>query len=260
MALVGWKCVKDGSDKSFGDCIQCAMTDEHCEFTPEMLAYMARDSRRRKSIERISVTTLTKDCLRQIVIQDRYDYRMTPRRAFFLLRGNLMHAVLEGALTSDGWQEVTQRRTIELPDGRKIVVEGRVDKLVIDKGLIRDYKTSIRLPSNTMTNQNHALQLNIYRWIWYPIFHATRLRLQYIDMAGTKQVKVDIMPIEEVEELIRRKAFDYVKALESESIPEDEYNKSQWWCRYCDVPDICKAINEEAKVNGKTTKRAKRTN
>lgn len=247
MSQVGWLCVFSGEKKTFEECITCSKSPQHCEFTPEMLVLMRKNMwGKRKNPNRPSVTQLTKDCLRQIVIQDRNDYWVSPRKNWYAFRGTLIHQVLEGSMPSDGWKEVYYSRELELSDGRTIRIASKVDKVLLDKLLIRDYKTTRRLPTKkTGAYGKHELQLNIYRWIWWPIFHADKLRLQYIDMTGTKQVKVPLMDIEEVEEFLKQRALAYAIALESPDVPPKEYNSKNWECRYCDVQDICRQLNEE---------------
>lgn len=247
MPQIGWLCVFSGEQKSFRECLECSKSSSHCEMTPEMLSVMWRSSSTgRKNPENPAVTQIIKDCLRQVVIQDRYDYYVSPRKQFFAFRGNMIHQILEGTLAKDGWKELYHSREVELPNGRVVKVGGRVDKLIPDKLLIRDYKTTRRIPTKkTGAYGKHELQLNVYRWIWWLIFQAEKLRIQYIDMSATKTVKVPLMDINEVEELIRQKTFAYVTALEAEDIPQGEYDPKNWVCRYCDVQDICKRLNKE---------------
>ena len=247
MPQKGWLCVFSGGEKTFNECIACSKTPSHCEFTPEMLASMRRGvSSSKKNPRNPSVTQILKECLRQVVIQDRYDYHLSPRRNWFLFRGNMIHQILEGSLIKDGWKELYQSREIDLGDDRVVEIGGKVDKLVMSKLLIRDYKTARRLPTKARSSYGtHDLQLNVYRWIWWPIFHADKLRLSYIDMSGTKQVKVELMDIDEVEETIRTKARAYVDALEGKDLPESVFDSKNWVCRYCDVKDICEKLNKE---------------
>jgi hypothetical protein len=226
--------------------MECSKSDGHCEFTPEMFYLMQRGSHGKRDPMNPSVTALLSNCLRQVVIKERIDYRVSPRRSWYLLRGNMIHYLFEDTLPKDGWKELYHSRDLKLSDGRTVSVGGKVDKLVKDKLLIRDYKTTRRLPTRDRSDYgSHGLQLNIYRWIWWPIFHAEKLRLQYIDMGGTKQIKVDLMDIAEVETMIQTKADAYVAALESPKIPKGEFDPKNWACRYCDVQSDCKKINEE---------------
>lgn len=245
MPQAGWLCVFSEEKKTFSECIDCSRSPHHCEFTPEMLVLMGRGGRGRVNPMNPSVTAILATCLRGTVIKDRFDYYSSPRKAWYLLRGNMVHQILEGTMTKDGWKEVYLTREVTLLDGRKAKLGGKVDKIVLDKLLIRDYKTARRLPTKTKNAyERHDLQLNIYRWIWWPIFQAEKLRLQYIDMTGTKQVKVDVMDIDEIEKLIQEKATAYVLAMEGKEIPAGEYDSKNWPCRYCDVADVCKELNK----------------
>lgn len=247
MPQKGWLCVFSDEEKTFKECIDCSKSPSHCEFTPEMLAIMSGGTRRKKDPMRLSVTGLLSTCLRKVVIQNRFDYSVSPRRAWFLFRGNMIHQILEDSMPTDGWKEVYHYRNLQLEDDRTVRVGGKVDKIVMDQLLIRDYKTTARLPTKTRDKYgSHELQLNIYRWIWWPIFHAEKLRLQYIDMRGTKQVKVELIDIEEIEKLILDKATAYVQALESPDIPTKIFDSvNNWFCRYCDVADLCKKLVKE---------------
>ena len=242
MPQIGWLCVFTKEPKTVGECLECSKSESHCEFTPEMLALMSKGMRRKpKDPRRLSVTQLL-GCPRKMWIINHYNYRVSPRRAWFLLRGNMIHQVMQGAALTDGWKEIYKRKEIELIDGTHAAVGGIADKIVIDKLLIRDYKTTAKLPTKMRSSYGtHNYQLNIYRWLWWDVFHAEKLRLQYMDMRGTKQVKVELMDIDEIEEFIRVKASDIVRVLEAGELPEDyEYNPKEWVYRYCDVSDICK--------------------
>lgn len=240
----GWLCVFSNEPKSFDECLTCSRTDQHCEFTPEMLSVMWRNAgNRKKDPNNPSVTAILKDCLRQVVIQDRFDYYVSPRKQFYAFRGNMIHQILEGTMKKDGWKEIYFSRELKLPDGTTVRLGGMVDKIVPEKLLIRDYKTTRRVPTQKSGSYGtHALQLNAYRWIWWPVFQAEKLRLQYLDMSETKSVKVELMDIKEIEEILSQKAFAYVKALKSPEIPEREYDAKNWLCRYCDVQNICKEL------------------
>jgi len=258
MPQVGWLCSFTDKPKSFKECMACSKSDEHCEFTPEMFYVMQRVSSSAKDPNNPSVTQILKQCLKQVVIQDRYDYRVYPRRSWFLLRGNMIHYLFEDTMPKDGWKELYNSREITLSNGRKILVGGKVDKLVVEKKLIRDYKTTRKIPTMRSTGYGtHDLQVNIYMWIWWPVFHAEKLRLQYIDMSGTKQVKVPCMPIADVEKLVREKTEAYVNAIEGKGLPPGEFDPKNWVCKYCDVSDLCKNLTKEEQEGGNKERKGK---
>lgn len=245
---VGWLCVFSGEEKTFSECIACSKTPQHCEFSPEMLIGMKRGiSWRRRDPDNPSITVLggMKSCPRAVIIKDRFDYYTSPRRNWFLFRGNIIHGILEGVPVKEAWKELMNHRTLRLSSGKEIEIWGKVDKIVLDKKLIIDYKTTRRVPKSGKSYANHTFQLNAYRWIWWPIFQAEKLRIQYLDMSATVQVKIPLMDIDEIEDELRSYGDIYYDVVRAGGLPKGEYNSSVWVCRYCDVPDICKKQKEE---------------
>jgi len=138
-------------------------------------------------------------------------------------------------------------------NGAEYEICGTVDKIHGKQGLIVDYKSTKRCPAKgAQPYASHGLQLNAYRWMWLPVFpNIDKLRLVYFDMAGVVQIKVPLMPLEEVEARLADGAEAYFNCIENDSIPDGQPNNTRWECRYCDVKDICAelaGITEE--VNG----------
>jgi len=134
-------------------------------------------------------------------------------------------------------------RAIDIGDGELIMLSGRPDKIVPSQKLIVDYKTTAKVPRSDEPYGQHKEQLNGYRWLYWPVMQAEKLRIQYIDMRRTKQIKVPLMELDEIEELLRVGTRKYVYALRTQTIPPGEYDSGRWECRYCDVVDLCNEIN-----------------
>jgi len=253
---VGWKCDKDPDalegDKPFTECISCSKTDDHCGFTPEMLILMSRFSGSHPLDPlRPSITQVMRECVRSTIIQAFFDYYVPLRKNWNTFRGNLVHQFMDGVHTSDSWNEISNERKLWLPDAKmEITITGKADKIIHTKKIIRDYKTTARIPSGDEPQGSHTLQLNGYRWLWWPVLQAEKLRIQYVDMRGTKQIKVPLMPLEEVEQHIVNQAETLVPCLLERTIPPGTFDPKNWKCRYCDISDICREVNElEGEVN-----------
>lgn len=251
MPQIGFKCVKTDENKSFDDCIDCSRSPDHCEFPPEMLIGIRRIVQPR-SVNPMepSITLLCRDCVRQSVIESNFDFYVSPRKLYPAFRGTMIHRVLEAITTKDSWTEQTHQKSLTLDDGKVILVSGRPDKIVPSQKLIRDYKTTVRVPTKDEPYGKHAEQLNGYRWLWCDLFEIDKLRLQYIDMRNTKQVKVPLMPVEQVEAYLKEQALVYVNCMLTNTVPLGEYNTKNWICRYCDVTDICQEITSWEVNNG----------
>lgn len=259
MPQVGWKCPFSGENKTFDECIECSRGEDHCEFTTEMLILMKWGVGGPIDPERPSVTRILTACLRQSVIASIFNFYVNPRRNWYSFRGQLAHAIVEGINQRDAWKEVTQERELDIrPEGSKkpdiIRLTGRVDKIRPRAGEITDYKTTVKVPRKEPYGK-HADQINAYRWLWWLVAPCNTLRLQYIDMKQTKPVYVEPMDLDEVEDMLTAKARDYVNCMRTGTIPPGEYNKENWFCRYCDVVPICKGLNKiEAKLSSKRRK------
>lgn len=239
----GWLCVFSGEKKAFGECIECSKGPRHCEFPPEMLISM-RKGLYPRGPDYISITRAFADCLRQVVLEIFFDYWVSPRKNYYAFRGNLIHGMLAGIRERDAWKEITWSRPVEV-DGKTVEVWGTVDKIVPRQRLIRDFKTTAAVPRGNEPYGHHAEQLNGYRWIWYPVLgDMDKLRLQYIDMRQTKQIKVPLMDLDKIEQKIKSWVREYTRVIESETIPPGKYDQKNWWCKYCDLVDVCKEIAE----------------
>lgn len=259
MPQAGWRCVFNDNKKEFSECIQCARSPDHCEFTPEMLISMRRGLYPRDP-EYISITRVFAMCTRQSVLEAFFEYWCSPRKNYYAFRGNLAHGVMAGIRERDAWKEITWSRELDV-DGEKIPIWGTADKIVPSVGLIRDYKTTAMIPKSDEPYGKHGLQLNGYRWIWQPVLNLDKLRVQYIDMRGTKQIKVPLMDLDALEETMRDSVRLYINSIRTETIPPGAHDSSRWECRYCDLTDVCKEITElqgesiavTVKKAGKTT-------
>lgn len=257
MPQVGWLCVFNGEQKTYSECIECAKGPKHCEFTPEMLISMRRGLYPRDP-EYVSVTRVLGGCLRRSILDAFFDYRCSPRKNYFAFRGNLIHQVLADVRERDTWKEITQSRAIDIGDGEIINIWGTADKIVPSKGLIRDYKTTAMVPRGDTAYGHHAKQLNAYRWLWQPVLDLNVLRLQYIDMKRTKQIKVELEDLAEVERELIEKTRDYVLCVRTEVIPPGQPDSKNWECGYCDLKDVCIEINELSLDVGEEVKEVKK--
>ena len=244
MPQKGWLCEKTGQPVGFDECMECAGTPDRCDFTPEILRAIKKNLRM-KPTRRLSVTRLLGEP-RQRVIEMKYDYYVSPMKQWPLARGTGLHLLLERAAYHDVLSEAGNSREICV-DGAWVPVFGVVDVMRFDTHLIRDYKSCAFVPKYDKPYGNHALQLNVYRWMWMPRCDCYNLHLTYMDSKRIRDMKVEIMSLDEIETLLIKHATVFLRHMDSNTLPPGKPTKSNWQCRYCDVRPICEREAERGK-------------
>lgn len=180
----------------------------------------------------IHVTDLT-SCPRRVYLQRVTDIYPQVKRMYWIFRGALAHVLIEETPEPFSVVEVPFQRQV---DG--IAVVGRPDKIVPQRRELYDFKTTKRITLKKLPYGEHAMQVNIYRWLVEPHFRIDRLFLVYMDMSRCASIEV---PLEEVDDYVTARARILHEALETGKMPEGEPG---WLCDYCDVRDECEGTDE----------------
>ncbi len=204
------------------ECLQCADDGGGCGWTTELLQSVF-DGRSRS----VSVTQLV-GCLRQAALQARVAYYARLDVQSRLLLGRLAH---DGLASLVGPGSVVERRFEREAGG--IVVVGRVDQIVPERRLLRDWKTTERLPAQVAWS--HARQLQAYRWLVAPTYPIDRLEVVYLTRGGVRRFEVEVEPLEAVEAWVAERA----RALVAEELPPAEGGPSPAYCKQCEVREAC---------------------
>ena len=109
---------------------------------------------------------LGKGCLRCDILEKNVDYTESIDAMWARFRGEAYHSVAEKFKAAHQYAEY--QMWAKLPNGETIT--GRPD--LIDKHAIIDLKTTKNIPKWDMVWNDHAMQLNIYRWLCNHAFEA----------------------------------------------------------------------------------------
>jgi len=259
MPVVGVRCpVKKGKEhiQTISSCLKCAMTgDPPCQFTQAVLLAMFSQENR----EGIHVSDLL-SCPRQALLKKRVDYTVDPVNLWHLLRGKMIHLMLERATKSakkskdieDALKDSPQtdsELTLQIKiDGN--VLTGTVDEYIRSKKLIRDYKSVKKIPNWKYPYKHHQEQINIYS----VLLERNKLPVEngqvvYFDMTDARKVNCEIWPSDDRIELLKTKMSYYKQA------EEDIYTSvttREWSCTYCN-PEIiteCMKIDLHNSLSG----------
>ncbi|MBU0494075.1 MAG: hypothetical protein KKB13_19685 [Chloroflexi bacterium] len=275
MPLAGFICELDGWPRTYDECRACAAAPDSpglatyrrrpgpkaqgggkhvaCHFTPPLLASIWEAVHRRDPAEAgISVTMLL-GCPRKVALEQATDYYVAPSSLYWLWRGIIGHAGLEGA-ASDG--AIVEQRFRRLVPGTDLVISGQPDIVYPAAGRLVDYKTTKRAPQPTplcgqrgcggyVVSRNgskprcnrcgheysaaqrpylrqkaaqpydhHAEQLNCYRWLlWGQGIRVRSLEVLYLDMSAPVRTFAPVWPLARTEAFVRERALRLQAAL-----------------------------------------------
>lgn len=244
MAVVGFYCEKTDQQMPFEECLECARSRLNrkldCPFDEAVIAGMIDNIKNKVGIS----VTMISGCHRAAFIQQHHDTWVYPSGMYWAFRGQIAHKVMEEAALHD--DAVIETRFEKEWDG--ILVEGTPDLIVPSQRVLKDYKTTVSIPSylnkdrRILAYDNHRVQVNLYAWL---VPHdIEELEVVYMSMEETR-----ICPVEVWAETSTKKTYMTVdrymeenlvplyEALESETMPP--YART-WACdEYCGVSDIC---------------------
>lgn len=249
------------------DCLSCARTrvDRACPWNHTLLKLMVD-----RVDDRISPTRLAQ-CPRQVALKRRYDYALDPAVQFPSARGTIFHKGLELLAGEDGGlTEVELER-----DFHGTTIQGRLDLVYPDLGLLVDYKTvpyiaaggrtkkDGTLSQATTPSPDHIAQLSVYAWLCRDGLWVNRpdpLRVQwpiaaaevvFLDMGKSRRVGVQLWDQAQVERYLAQRVPLLQQAYLRDSLlppvldPEDP---DFYQCERCPVQDICHQLEEEEHV------------
>lgn len=110
---------------------------------------------------RISTTSLTAKCLRSNAMERALPFTNSLERMYAAFRGTLYHGQLEQHYAPGSIAEA--RYHALLPNGDPL--SGSPDLVDISRGILYDYKTTKSVPRFDRMWEDHALQLQINRWL-----------------------------------------------------------------------------------------------
>lgn len=168
MPRIGIRCPVDDADLPDDHCLACKRADcarvapRSCPWPYEMLSAML-DRRGRESAH-ISATMISSLCLRKVYLEREVDYTVSPIHLYPAVRGKIAHAMTERWPEPGAVYEVRFETVIALPTGNHVTFTGQIDKLMIDSGIIIDFKTKDKVLPRA-PQPEHVFQLNCYRYL-----------------------------------------------------------------------------------------------
>jgi CRISPR/Cas system-associated exonuclease Cas4 (RecB family) len=228
----GFHCPDGKGDLPFKECLRCAGLHENtCQFDYPILAGMQRNLREEDGI---SVSSLL-NCLRKVVLQVRNDVYLDPKQLYYAFRGQLFHAVIAQAHEEGAIVEQRFERTIA-----GITLSGHPDVIYPKQKKLIDYKSTRRIPKNDTPYANHAMQVNLYRYLVAPQHEIGQLEIVYFDMSDVKRVKVEVMSTPSLMGWLVPRLKKLKEALDGGKLPEKANSEGVWQCNgYCPFSEFC---------------------
>ena len=231
--LKGFHCPYGKGDISFADCLEHSETDPpECGFVHPILAGIVNNIR--GEMKEITVTQLL-NCLRKVVLDRRHDHYVEPGQLWYAFRGQMFHQIAAGVELDESIVEQRFRR-----DVAGITLSGQPDLIVPGHKKLYDFKTAKRVPRKGRIYANHALQLNIYRWLVLPHHEIEELELVYMDMSEVKRIEVEVMDVHKLIGWLVPRVKKLKESLEGGALPKRVGPDGRWQCNgYCSFTDRC---------------------
>ena len=230
--IKGFHCPQGKGDLPFDECLRCAVSHNNpCQFDYPILSAMCSNLRMEESV---SVSTLL-NCLRKVVLQNRYDVYLDPTQLYYAFRGQLFHTVVAEAQAADAVTEKEFKRIVAgIPlTGHPDVIYPRHRKLV-------DYKSTKRIPKNGDPYGNHGMQVNLYRFLVAPRYRIDTLEIVYFDMSDVKRVPVEVMDTQDLMKWLVPRVTQLKTALSGGKLPPKAHSDGLWQCNgYCSFTSYC---------------------
>lgn len=228
--IKGFRCTC-GEAVPFADCLKRARGHpDDCLFVYPILQGMANGIR--GEVEGISVTSML-GCLRKAALERRHDAYVDPRQLYHAFRGQLFHVLAERGLPEGAVAERRFSRTIA-----GVTVSGQPDLIWPEHRLLVDFKSTRRAPPKEPYPQ-HALQVNLYRWLVEPAYSVDRLEIVYLDMECARSLPVPIMERRRVIASIVARTRPLRAALAGGRLPARAGPEGIWQCGWCPYPERC---------------------
>jgi len=231
--LKGFHCPYGQGDISFADCLEHAKTDPpECGFVHPILAGIAGNIR--GEMAEITVTQLL-NCVRKVVLERRHDHYVEPGQLYYAFRGQMFHQIASGIELEGAVVEQRFRRVIA-----GVTLSGQPDLIAPGLRKLYDFKTARRVPRDGHVYANHALQVNIYRWLVQPHHEIDQLELVYMDMSEVKRVSVEVMDTRKLIGWLVPRVRSLKDALDGGRLPPRVGADGLWQCNgYCSFTKRC---------------------
>jgi len=252
MPQVGWL-DNNGKPVAFADALAVSETEGSWNGVPhEVLSLMAQQVTKERP-DGISVTQLL-GCPRKVFLEKTTEFYEAPLSNWPAMRGTLVHAILEGQ-SGDG---ATVEERYE-KQHRGVTISGQPDSVrAVGKGkkrLLRDWKSTNKLPQYDSAYSSHKLQVNIYRWLLDLDPRLTEIEVVYISMDGVKAIALkrggttkygrviadEVMTDEQVEDYLDKRLF-VLDAQNKQGKPVAYHNVDEedlWNCNFCPIKNLC---------------------
>lgn len=252
MAQIGWLS-DSGIPFHFEDALAISEAEGSWNgFPHEVLTLMAQQVSKERP-DGISVTQLL-GCPRKVFLEKTNDWFSRPQDNWPATRGTLVHSLLEQTGGSSAEVEVRYEK-----EYKGVVISGQPDSVrTLGSGkrrLLRDWKSTNKLPYYDNAYSSHKLQTNIYRWLLDLDPRFTEIEIVYISMDGVKaiplkkggttrygrQIENQIMTDEEVEAYLDDRLLT-LDAQNKAGRPVAYHNVAEddlWNCQFCPVKDVC---------------------
>ncbi|MBI2844012.1 MAG: PD-(D/E)XK nuclease family protein [Armatimonadetes bacterium] len=228
----GFRCPLGRGDLLFDECLECAASHENpCQFDYPILTAMQRNIREEAGI---SVSSLL-NCLRKVALEARNDIYLDPSQLYYAFRGQLFHAVIAQAQDGGAVCEEKFERAVA-----GIVLSGHPDVIYPQHRKLVDYKSTKRIPKDDKPYANHAMQVNLYRYLVAPRYPVDHLEIVYFDMSEVKRVPVKVMSVRQVLGWLVPRLKVLKSALDGGKLPPKAGSEGIWQCNgYCHFTSLC---------------------
>jgi CRISPR/Cas system-associated exonuclease Cas4 (RecB family) len=255
--ITGFICCTRGQC-SFEECLEAAASHPpQCKFTYPILAAMVKGLRREAT--EITATGLL-NCLRKVVLEKRRTLFVRPEELYYTFRGQLFHTLISVNQVPGAIVETRFSREIA-----GLTISGQPDVIFPEKKKLVDYKSTRKVPNRKEAYANHAMQVNIYRWLVAPIYEIEELEIVYLDMNTVKRIAVPRMKLQRVTAYVAARAKVLKRGLDGGKLPARVGPEGLWQCNgYCPFTNFCwpkgvptpEALREKQQAKVKWIRRA----
>jgi len=186
----------------------------------------------------------------QVILRNKFDYYALPSAEVVMLWGTMIHVLLEKY--ADG--EIAEER--KKATFKKWCITGKPDIYIPSQKKLIDYKFTNSFTLKELQKENHpyCLQLNLYRYLFYPEAEQLELVLFMRDASGVggirpvESVPVSIMTKKDITSFLTH-ALENLEVLNlmpvSDLPPCPERWNNKRCLYYCDVKDFCPYIAKQ---------------
>ena len=262
MAQIGW--LSDGGKQVlFADALRLSEAEGSWNDIPHEVLVLIKRQVSKERPDGISVTQLL-GCPRKVFLEKTNDWFSSPIENWPALRGTIVHNILEETGGDNAEVEVRYER-----EYKGITISGQPDSVrVLGKGkrrLLRDWKSTNKLPYYDNAYSSHKAQTNIYRWLLELDPRFTEIEIVYISMDGVKaiplkkggttrygrQIENQVWNDEQVAAFLDERLLPLARQAAS-GVPitySDVDEEDLWNCNFCPVKSVCYNLAaEEAEV------------